>query len=315
IRGRRVVVSEKDRKHAASGARRPIGYRAPMLRTRPALVLLALAALLPILLATGCASRPSRHSILSRTGMQVDLVRYTRGFKTEPQGFAHPAIISKERLTNILGSIEIETREKKSAATIRQPGIHAEMIAPIAEALSDALRQAGVDEEVGIQAVRKERSLGIFHTKYLTTLLAWVKGDSLYVQLHRTDWPIPQAKEDKPLPEPMRNTRPMDFRVVSGEHLFFAGPQTLEIDFGNDVFRTAYHLPGSTGGTKLRREVLLESPIPASERKDDEDSGVRLDQLGPEQLRALADLEEDRRSGRITEQAYQKARRELLRPR
>lgn len=287
-----------------------------MLRTRPALALLALAALVPIVLATGCASRPSRHSIIDRAGMQVDLVRYTRGFKTEPQGFSHPAIISKERLSHILGAIEIESREKKkSSATVRQPGIHAELVEPIAAALSEALRKAGPDQEIGIQAVRKERSLGIFHTKYLTSLLAWVKGDYLYVQLHRAEWPIPQAKEDKPLPEPMRDTRPMDFRIVSGEHLFFAGPQTLEIDFQNDVFRTAYHLPGSTGGTRLRREVLLESPIPASERKSDDDSGVSLDQLNPEQLRALADLEEDRRSGRITEQAYQKARRELLRPR
>ncbi|MFO0691221.1 MAG: hypothetical protein U0900_21160 [Myxococcota bacterium] len=286
-----------------------------MLRTRPVLALLALAALVPIALATGCASQPHRHSIIDRAGMQVDLVRYARGFKTEPQGFSHPAIISKERLTHILGAIEIESREKKGAATIRQPGIHADMVVPIAAALSEALRQAGPDEEVGIKAVRKERSLGIFHTKYLTTLLAWVKGSSLYIQLHRSEWLIPQAKESKPLPEPMRDTRPMDFRIVSGEHLFFAGPQTLEIDFQNDVFRTAYHLPGSTGGEKVRREVLMEAPIPAAERKSAEDSGVRLDQLNPEQLRALADLEEDRRSGRITEQAYQKARRELLRPR
>lgn len=298
-----------------SGVKRAIGYRGAMLRLRPALALLALLALVPIVSATGCASRPRRHSIVDRTGMQVDLVRYARGFKTEPQGFAHPAILSKERLTHILGAIEIESREKKSAATIRQPGIHPEMIEPIAAALSEALRQAGPDEEVGIQAVRKERSLGIFHTKYLTTLLAWVKGDYLYVQLHRTDWPIPQEKEGKPLPEPMRDTRPMDFRVVSGEHLFFAGPQTLEIDFQNDVFRAAYHLPGSTGGEKLRREVLIQSPIPASERKRDDESGLRLDELNSEQLRALADLEDDRRSGRITEQAYQKARRELLRPR
>lgn len=300
----------------AGGRPDAIGYRRAMLRSRPALALLAFAALVPIVLSTGCAARARRHSIIDRTGMQVDLVRYVRGFKTEPQGFSHPAIISKERLSHILGAIEIESREsKKSKATIRQPGIHAELIAPIAAALSEALREAGPDEEIGIQAVRKERSLGIFHTKYLTTLLAWVKGGSLYVQLHRADWLIPQAKEDKPLPEPMRDTRPMDFRVVSGEFLYFAGPQTLEIDFQNDVFRTAYHLPGTTGGEKLRREVLLESPIPASERKSADDGEVRLDQLNPEQLRALADLEEDRRSGRITEQAYQKARRELLRPR
>lgn len=246
--------------------------------------------------------------------MQVDLVRYVKGLRTEPQGFEHPAIISKERLTYILGAVEIETREEKGSATIRQPGFHAEMVEPIAAALSEGLRRAGPDQEVGIQAVRKERSLGIFHRKYLTTLLAWVKDGSLFLQLHRSEWPIPQEKEGKPLPEPRRDTRPMDYRVVSGEPLYFAGPQTLEIDWKNEVFRAAYHLPGSTGGEKRRREVLLESPIPASERKQTDD-GVALDQLSPDQLRTLADLEEDRRSGRITEQAYQKARRELLRPR
>jgi hypothetical protein len=177
------------------------------------------------------------------------------------------------------------------------------------------LRQAGPDQEIGLQAIRKERSLGIFHTKYLTTLLAWVKSGSLYLQLHRSEWPIPQAKETKPQPEPLRDTRPMDFRVVSGEFLYFAGPQTLEIDWNNDVFRTAYRLPGSTGGEKRRREVLLQSPIPQAERKTKDVEGVGVDSLTPEQLRALADLEEDRATGRITEQAYQRARRELLRPR
>ena len=299
----------------SSGELETIGYRGPMTRARSAAALLALAGCLPLLLATGCASRPHRHSIIDRTGMQVDLVHYARGFRTEPQGFDHPAIISTERLGHILGAIEIETREKKVTATVRQPGFNPEMVEPIASALSQALREAGPDEEVGIQAVRKEQSLGIFHKKFLTTLLAWVKGDSLYIQLHRSDWEIPQAMEGKPLPEPMRNTRPLDFRVVSGEFLYFAGPQTLEIDFQNDVFKTAYQLPGSTGGEKRRREVLMQSPIPQSEKKADDDSGVSLDQLSPDQLRALADLEEDRRSGRITEQAYQQARRELLRER
>lgn len=300
---------------------RVIGYRGAMhrmgiasrLSLRPRFAAAILLAFVPILLAAGCASRPRRHSILDRTGMQVDLVRYVSGFRTDEQGFEHPAIISAERLGHILGAIEIETREKKGA-TIRQPGFHPDMIGPIASALSDALRQAGPNEEVGIQAIRKERSLGIFHTKYLTTLLAWVKNGALYVQLHRSEWSIPQAQENKRLPEPARDTRPMDFRVVSGEFLYFAGPQTLEIDWKNDVFRTAYQLPGSTGGERRRREVLIESPVPATERKTP-DGGTPLDELTPEQLRALADLEEDRRSGRITEPAYQKARRELLRPR
>lgn len=291
-----------------------IGYRAATMRSRKLAALTALAFCL--VLTSGCATRALRHSIIERTGMQVDLVRYAKGFRAQPQGFEHPAVISKERLVNILGAVEIETREQEGAS-IRQPGFQPEMVEAIAEALSDALRQAGPDEEIGLKAVRKEKSLGIFHTKYLTSLLAYVKDGALFLQLHRSEWPIPQAKEDKPLPEPQRDTRPMDFRVVSGEFLFFAGPQTLEIDWKNDVFRTSYRLPGSTSGEKRRREVLLQSPIPQSERKSDngEGEGVSLDTLSPDQLRALADLEEDRHSGRITEQAYQRARRELLRRR
>ena len=43
--------------------------------------------------------------------------------------------------------------------------------------------------------------------------------------------------------------------------------------------------------------------------------GVSIGDLTPEQLRALADLEEDRRKGRITEATYQRERRQLLRKR
>lgn len=289
-------------------------YRGKMIRSRSLSALAALTICLGLALTSGCATRAKRHSIIDKVGMQVDLVRYVKGFRTEPQGFEHPAIISSERLVHILGAVEIETREK-DGSTIRQPGIHPELVEPIASALSDALREAGPDQEVGLKAIRKERNLGIFHTKYLTSLLAYVKDGFLYLQLHRADWEIPQAKEEKPLPEPIRDTRPMDYRVVSGEYLYFAGPQTLEIAWNNDVFRSDYHLPGSTGGEKRRREVLFESPIPQAERKAADGADVSLDALTSEQLRALADLEDDRRSGRITEQAYQRARRELLRPR
>jgi hypothetical protein len=63
----------------------------------------------------------------------------------------------------------------------------------------------------------------------------------------------------------------------------------------------------------------MQSDVPADEfggDDDGEDAGdTRFEDLTPEQLRALADLEEDRRQGRITEPAYQRARRELLRKR
>ncbi len=107
----------------------------------------------------------------------------------------------------------------------------------------------------------------------------------------------------------------MKFRVVSGEHLFYAGPQILEIAWRNPVFRQPYRLPGSTEGGKRRREVLVQAPIPKDERDAASAGSAALDTLSPEQLRALADLEEDRREGRITENAYQRSKRQLLRRR
>ena len=135
--------------------------------------------------------------------------------------------------------------------------------------------------------------------------------------LSRIDWKIAKNKENDRLPEPIRGRAPMNFRVVTGEHLFYAGPQALEIAWQDDVFRRAYQLPGATGGERRRREILDQTEIPKEEIDEQlgSEPGLAVDDLTPDQLRALADLEDDRREGRITEAAYQRARRQLLRAR
>ena len=52
------------------------------------------------------------------------------------------------------------------------------------------------------QVIRKERRLGLFHQKFLTTFLAYMDDDHLYLLLRRIDWPLKQADETKPLPAP-----------------------------------------------------------------------------------------------------------------
>ena len=137
----------------------------------------------------------------------------------------------------------------------------------------------------------------------------------LYLLLRRIDWPLKQADETKPLPEPRRNRKVMNFRLITGDPIFFAGVQDIEVDWRNPVFRTAFRLPGSTKGKRRRRELLETSPIPRDEFEEGRNAGADLEQLSPSQLRALADLEEERQAGRITETAYQRARRQLLRRR
>ena len=264
----------------------------------------------------GCSTRSVRSPVIDRIGIQGELVRQVKGFTTQPQGYEHPAIISVERMAHILAAIEVETNSK-GAKVLRQPAFHPDIVEKTAKAAAEALSKAGPDQDIAIQVVRKDMQLGVFNKKYLTSFIAYVKEGYLYLLLRRIEWLVPQSDLDGSLPKPRRDYSPMDFRVVAGDHLFYAGPQALEIDWLNPVFRFAYRLPGSTEGTKRRRQILDSSAIPQDEQDavSDRDKSVAIDELTPDQLRALADLEEDRREGRITEIAYQRARRQLLRRR
>ena len=265
---------------------------------------------------SGCVTRTVRSPLIDRFGIQVDLVREVKGFTTQTRNFEHPAIISIPRLSHILGAVEIET-PGESGGTIRQPAFRPEIIERTATALSEALAKADPDQEIGVQVIRKEMKLGVFNKKYLTSFLAHIENDHLYLVLRRVDWPISKSQNAKRLPKPRRDERPMNFRIVSGEPLFYAGPQTLEIAWRDPAFQTGFRLPGTTKGEKRHREVLLDSPIPKSELDATVGTSETLgvDELSAEQLHALADLEEDRNQGRITETTYQRARRQLLRRR
>lgn len=286
--------------------------RPHLLLTRSCLVLLALVFSLGTL--PGCAARTVRHSVVKQNLIEMDLVREVKIFSLVEQDFEHPTIISVPRLMNILNAIEVEMKADKTGV-IRQPAFHEEIIEQTAAALAQGLAEASPNEEVGIKSIRKERRLGVFYQKFMTSLLAHVKDGHLYISIRRVDWLVPQAAEDGKLPEPGHHRKDMDFRVVSGDPIFFAGVQDLEIDWRNDVFRKAFQLPGSTKGEKKRREVLDSIPVPKEELSPKQKREIAIDQLTPEQLRALADLEEERRGGNITETAYQRARRQLLRER
>ncbi len=268
---------------------------------------------LALFVAPGCATRAVYHNVVKLPSVEVELVRQVRGFKTESLGYEHPAIISSARLVNILGALEVEVRDERGA--VRQPAFAPELLVETAEALSTGLAEAGSDEAVAVKAIRKEARMGILHRKFLTTFLAHVDDGQLFIALRRVEWPIPRAEESKRLPNPILDRKVMDFRVVTAEPIYFAGVQDVEIDWRSDVFRTAFRMPGNTGGERRRREVLESIPVPKEELSSEGESGTSFENLSPEKLRALADLEEERRAGRMTENDYQRARRQLLRSR
>jgi hypothetical protein len=268
-----------------------------------------------LLTSTGCATRIVREPLLKLNEIEIDLVREVKGLSTvQPRGYEHPAIISTERMRNILAAVEVETRGS-DGIVIRQPAFHPDILDTLAERLAVAFAKATPDTELAVKVIRKEMRIGILHTKYLTSFLTHVDDGYLRLLLSRVDWQIPKNKENERLPEPVRGYTPMEFRVVSGEPLFYAGPQALEIAWQDPAFRRPFRLPGSTSGEKRRREVLFQAPIPKEELDRERAKEAEFENLSPEQLRALANLEEDRREGRITELDYQRARRQVLRER
>ena len=180
-----------------------------MSRSARALFVLLIGLLLGASLA-GCATRTVRHSVIKRHAIEVDLVRQVAGFTVEKQGHEHPAIISTQRLSNILAAIEVET-PAAGQGTIRQPAFPAEMIEKTAEGLAQALAEASPDEEVGVKVIRTQARLGLFSKKYLTTFLAYVDNGQLYLLLRRVDWPIKESDEKKPWPEPHQEPEGHEF--------------------------------------------------------------------------------------------------------
>ena len=79
------------------------------------------------------------------------------------------------------------------------------------------------------------------------------------------------------------------------------------------VFATASrHFELNESGARTRT-ILLEESIPAAELGSALPESL-VDQLSPEVLRVLAELEEERRQGTITEGQYMRRRQELLSP-
>jgi hypothetical protein len=87
-----------------------------------------------------------------------------------------------------------------------------------------------------------------------------------------------------------------------------ADQQTAAVDWRNQVFKKPTRTRVTTTGKVVRRTILMES------LEDDTDYGPQLTgDVTPEQLRALADLEEARRAGNISESEYSSTRSEILR--
>jgi hypothetical protein len=270
---------------------------------------LGLAALL--VLATGVASatgctRTVKTVVRDDGRVKVYLRHTVESFTEIDRAYQHPTTIAAQRLAHILGAIEVEVQGGKKRQM--QAALHPKLLRPIANGLAEAFETANSGQQVAVMAIRKQQRLGVFHKKYLTSLIAFFRDDRLYIQFSRIEWEIPRNREDAKLPEPQPNEKQMPFRTIPAIKMKPLGAQGVVVRWRDNVFSAPVRRASSVGGDFNKRTLLLESPLPEAEA----DEGIDAVNLEADTLRAIADLKEARRSGEITEAEYREHLEEIL---
>ena len=276
------------------------------MRSRPSLLCLA-----AVLLASlGCGTRYARVPVHADDLVQVVLRAELRDGKPVERGFEHPATLSGVRLAHVLAQIDVRVDKGDEAASERRPAIHTDLVYPLGELLSQALAKADPSQEVVVQALRKERRLGLFTQAHATSFVAWVAANGLlYLHLSRLDWPVPKGQEDE-LREPVPGREVMAFRALASEGVDPVGHQTVAVHWRDDRFRRPTTVHVGPSGKVNRRTVLMEEETPPEpEAPASSPEAVPSD---PASLRARADLEESRSKGELTEAEYLRRKRAIL---
>jgi len=275
-----------------------------MLGARLSAVAIALATLSLM----GCATRFVKEQVFDSEGIRTYL-RTEKGFRrVVEKEYDHPVTIASVRLAHILSRIDVRHRAEDGGR--REGAIQTDMLFATAEGLSEALAQANSDQQAVVMAFRKERRLGVFDGEFLTSFVAYVRDGTLFVHLSRLDWPVPDRR-GLDIPEPRIGDDFSKFRIQGGEAITVIDPQSVAIDWRDTVFRRPTRTKVLPSGKVVRKTILLESP---AETWDDDVPEVPDLPAGltPEQLRALADIEEARREGEITEPEYRARKRQVL---
>ncbi len=258
----------------------------------------------------GCATRQVITPVYTKKGTEVELRGQMRGGEPVDRGYAQPAAISPQRLTSILVAVEVrgDTGEKEDRQSLRGI-VTADTLRRIVTGMSEAFAEADSSQQVVVRSLRRTRRFGVFSRQFYTAFTSYMEGDYLYIHVSHLEREVDTQKKDK-LPQPWPGEASDEFRVVPTKNMHAVGPYALAVRWRDPEF--AKLAPSLAKEGVRTRTILLESPVPQ------EEIGAALpselsDQLSPETLRALADLEEQRRMGLITEDAYRFRRDALLR--
>ncbi len=256
----------------------------------------------------GCATREINDAVFDRKGVKVYLREYRKGFTPVGRGFQHPVRIGAQRLQHILGAIDIRGRETDLVGV--RAAFEPSQLAIVAEGLATGLSKASPNQEVAVRAVRKQMQKVIFDRKYLTSFVAYVEDDLLYLHISRVDWKIPERATKTKLPMPRVREHPMKFKVEPSEGMFQEGLYAVSVEWLDPIFRRP--LPRVAGdATRRERVILMEEPEKAASHRSSLPADL-LPHLTATQLREIADLEEARAAGEITEGHYRRQLENIL---
>ena len=266
-------------------------------------------ALLPLLIAlltTGCITRSVKQQVFEHDLTQVSLRSQKRWTDTIPKDFQHPLAISTARMAHILSRIDLRTGTGDGE---RIPAIPLDLLYVVAEGMTKAFAQADPNQEIVVMAIERSKHWGVFDRRKLTSLVAHQRDNLIYIHLVRSGWEIPNnLKTD--LPEPYSDEQVMSFRLVPSEGMTLVSPQGVAVVWRDPVFKRPTRTRILPGGKVVRREILMESP------EDTPETPVATDvlpaNLAPETLRRLADLEEQRSRGEVTQTQYNVLRENIL---
>ena len=268
----------------------------------------ALALVAVTCVASGCFTKVLHVPVYSENGVEVSLRYDSKGGKPVDRHYSHPVVIAPVRLTNLLSRIEVRKDEKPD----RTPAIETDLLYPLGEGISRALAKADSTQQVVVMAKQRKRSLGIFTQDYLTSLVVWNVDDKVFIKLGHLDWALPKDPKEV-VAEPKDSDIVGKFRAVPSDGIAAEGTQLVTADWRDPIFKDSGALSIRPGGQVVRRTVLMESgeevatpPEPAT------GAPVPPEGVSPAGLRALADLEESRRRGELTEADYQSKRRAIL---
>jgi hypothetical protein len=259
--------------------------------------------------ATACAGRYVREPVYQDPEISVVLRSEKKWQTVKAQGFSHPATVSALRIAHVLARVDVRMGSEEGME--RTPAFATAALYKVGEEIARAFSKATPDQMVIVKSTRREKRYGIFHEKYLTSFAAWMKGDDLVIHFSRVEWPMPKEDEET-IPEVYVDRVGQVFKVLPTEGIVPQGDQELAADWRNPIFREATHVKVGKDGRLLRRQVLMEGDAPAAEEKEPEPTVLPAD-LPADTLRALAELQEKRTRGEISETTYHRERRDLLR--